>query len=201
MAYSDFSLRKAKTTFDLNITENQDVFSHLPEVAVGERFKSTLKENITLALAINTEKARSELIIADVILELRHILAKQMSFFSGVNFDVDKALNLNGFCDYILSKSPEQLYLSAPIVVLVEAKSENIVGGLGQCVAEMVAASLFNEREGNEIETIYGTVTTGSVWKFLKLRQNDVYIDTIEYHINNPEKILGILVAMLNLVA
>lgn len=201
MAYSDFSLRKAKATFDLNIIESQNVFSHLSEVAIAEDFKNSLKENTTLALAINTEKARSELIITDVILELRNILSKQMSFFSGVNFDVDKDRNLNGFCDYILSKSSEQLYLNAPVVTLVEAKSENIVGGLGQCVAEMVAAFLFNEKAGNEIATIYGVVTTGSAWKFLKLQQNDVYVDMAEYHINNPEKILGILVAMLNLEA
>jgi transketolase C-terminal domain/subunit len=53
--------------------------------------------------------------------------------------------------------------------MIVEAKNENIKGGLGQCVAEMVAAQIFNEREANAIDTIYGAVTTGEIWKFLKL--------------------------------
>ncbi|MFM7369314.1 MAG: hypothetical protein ACKO2Z_16300, partial [Sphaerospermopsis kisseleviana] len=79
------------------------------------------------------------------------------------------------------------------VVTIVEAKKENINAGLGQCVAEMIAARMFNEREGNNIQTIYGTVTTGTNWKFLKLINQVVEIDLSEYYINNIGKILGIL--------
>ena len=89
--------------------------------------------------------------------------------------------------------NPELLIINAPVVTIVEAKKENINAGLGQCVAEMIAARMFNEREGNNIQTIYGTVTTGTNWKFLKLINQVVEIDLTDYYINNIGKILGIL--------
>jgi hypothetical protein len=57
----------------------------------------------------------------------------------------------------------------------------------------MVAAQIFNEREGNEIPVIYGTVTSGTNWKFLKLKGKVVEIDLVEYYLTDVNKILGIL--------
>jgi transketolase C-terminal domain/subunit len=79
--------------------------------------------------------------------------------------------------------------------MLVEAKNENIKNGLGQCVAEMLAAQLFNQREQNPITTIYGVVTTGTNWKFLRLIDRQVEIDLKEYYLSEIEQILGILKA------
>jgi hypothetical protein len=59
--------------------------------------------------------------------EIRKILKKQVSLFSGVALQVDAALGLTGVCDYIISKSTNQVYVSAPAVMIVEAKNENIV--------------------------------------------------------------------------
>jgi hydrogenase maturation factor HypE len=89
--------------------------------------QTTLQENVALALNINTEKARSEMIIAPMLIEVRKILKKQVSLFSGVELQVDAALGLTGVCDYIISKSTNQVYVSAPAVMIVEAKNENIV--------------------------------------------------------------------------
>ena len=116
-----------------------------------------------------------------------------MNLFSGVEFDVERDKGLNGVCDFIISDSPEQLFVSAPVITLVEAKKENVMGGLGQCVAEMLAAQIFNEREGNEIPVIYGAVTSGTNWKFLKLAGKVVEIDLSEYYLRDVNKILGIL--------
>jgi len=117
-----------------------------------------------------------------------------VSFFSGLDFNVDKTKGLNGFCDFIISQSSEQLFLNAPVIALVEAKNENIIGGLGQCAAEMVAARIFNERENNPIQAVYGVVTTGHAWKFLKLQGEQLFIDVEDYYIKHPPKIMGILV-------
>ena len=106
-----------------------------------------LKQNVPLAFAIGTEKAGSELIIVNFFLELKR--RSRISFFSGIEFTVDKEQGLNGFCDFIISQSPEQLFLDTPILAVVEAKNERITSGLGRCVAEMVAAKVYNEREGN----------------------------------------------------
>ncbi len=78
-------------------------------------------------------------------------------------------------------------------MLIVEAKNEDIKGGLGQCAAAMLAAQLFNQQEGNDIKTVYGAVTTGDIWKFLKLSGSDVFIDLNNYYIREVDKILGIL--------
>ena len=139
--------------------------------------------------------------IAFVLLELRSSLNNQMSLFSGIDFDVDKEKNLNGFCDFIISLSTEQLFLTSPVVTIVEAKNENIIAGIGQCLAEMVASQIFNEKEGNDVKNIYGVVTTGSAWKFIKLTNNTALVDKKEYHIEYIEKIMGILTSMIRQVA
>jgi hypothetical protein len=63
----------------------------------------------------------------------------------------------------------------------------------------MLAAQQFNQERHNaiEIEMVYGLVTTGSAWKFLRLTGTSVMVDTTEYHISQVERIVGILVAML----
>jgi hypothetical protein len=78
-------------------------------------------------------------------------------------------------------------------VIIVEAKNENIKDGLGECAAAMLAAQLFNQQEENEIKTIYGAITTGDIWKFMKLENSDLFIDLNNYYIQEIGKILGIL--------
>ncbi|NEO97153.1 MAG: hypothetical protein F6K58_00225 [Symploca sp. SIO2E9] len=195
MAYSDFKLPDLKMQFSLELKEQSDLFSDRLEVRCSDYLDVTLKYNLPLAVDINTEKARSELIIAPILLEMRRQLNNQVSLFSGVDFNVDNARGLNGVCDFLVSSSTEQLFITAPVMTLVEAKNENIKGGLGQCGAEMIAAKLFNEQEENNIKIIYGTVTTGTLWRFLKLEGSVIYIDTVEYYIGNIDKILGILLS------
>lgn len=198
MPYSDFTLKKVKEQLDVKIVEDKDLFSHVDEIAISDYLAKTLAYNVPLALAVGTEKFRSELIVSNVLLEVRRLLNDEISLFSGVNLDVDKQRDLNGFCDFVISKSPEQYYLSAPIVSIVEAKNDYLAGGLGQCIAEMYASHLFNEREGLFIPRIYGAVTTGNTWKFLKYEADVAYIDIPEYHISHVDKIIGILVGMVD---
>jgi hypothetical protein len=193
MAYSDFTLDRVQKTFDLTISEGVDIFSPIPEVESSEFLLEILRYNTPLALAINTEKSRSEMIIAPILIEVKKLFNSQISLFSGVDFNVDATQGLSGTCDFLISRSPEQLFVKAPVITIVEAKKENLNAGIGQCVASMLAAKLFNEREGNEIQIIYGAVTTGNIWKFLKLEEQVVDIDLSEYFIGNLSKILGIL--------
>ena len=132
-----------------------------------------------------------------VLIETHRQLHYGFSLFSGIEFNVDSERGLRGTCDYLLSLSMEQLTVEAPVVVVVEAKNENIKQGINQCIAEMVAAQLFNQERHNTIETVYGVVTTGSAWKFLRLVETVVYIDRAEYYIKEVERIVGILIAMI----
>ena len=195
MAYSDFKLSELIKTFGLTLSETVDLFADVKEVESSENLAFNLKENIPLAVAIGTEKARSEMIIAPILLEMKRRSKHQISLFSGTDFNVDFDKGLNGICDFIISLSPEQLFVKAPVITLVEAKNDNIKSGLGQCVAEMIAAQLFNECEGNDIQPIYGVVTTGELWKFLKLESKLVSIDLSNYPVGNANKILGILLS------
>lgn len=198
MAYSDFTLDKVLKTFDLTLSDKIKMFSSIPELECSNYLIETLDYNVPLALASNTEKSRSEMIIAPILIELRKQLQQSISLFSGVEFNIEPAQGLNGSCDFIISRSPELLLVTAPVIIIVEAKKENLNAGLGQCIAEMLAAKIFNEREGNKIKAIYGTVTTGSIWKFLKLEEQTVEIDLGEYFLNNVNKILGILANGIN---
>jgi len=132
-----------------------------------------------------------------VLVEVRKLLNHQISLFSGTDFTVDSKLGLNGYCDYILSNSPDQIYIKAPVVCMVEAKNENIKLAYPQCIAEMIAAQKFNVAKEQQVETIWGVVTTGSSWKFLYLTGNQVAIDYEEYLISQIGKILGIFLHIL----
>lgn len=208
MPYSDFDLKAVKQKLGVCLHEQQGLFSAAPCAALHPAFVEILQENVPLARAVNTEKARSELIISPMLVELRKMLQHRVSLFSGIEFNVDKEKGLNGFCDFIISASPEQLMLNSPVIAVVEAKNENIIGGLGQCIAEMVAAKLFKETEKSEdAGSVYGVVTSGTAWKFLKLetasgwnffaaKKWKVSLDLDEYNIDNSGKILGILLSM-----
>jgi hypothetical protein len=170
----------------------------VPEVEPGSLLRALLPEFFPLALAINTEKARSELLIAPLLAGLRAQLGHRFSVFSGIDFTVDPAQGLAGYCDFILSRSTEQQFLRSPIAAIVEAKNENLKAGLGQCVAAMLAAGLYNEREGEPAHAVFGAVTSGSLWRFLRLEATALSLDEQEYHIRQLPKLVGILAFIVN---
>jgi hypothetical protein len=193
MSYSQFHLEDIESQLNLNIEECESVLISVCSETVSNYLEETLKYNLPLALEIGTEKARSEMIIAPILIELKKSLDSKISLFSGREFNIDPEQGLVGFCDFLISRSPSQLIIKAPVVVIVEAKNENIQSGLGQCIAEMYAAQIFNQRQGNLVTEIYGSVTTGTNWKFLKLVDRIVNIDVHEYFLNDLGLILGLL--------
>ncbi len=199
MSYSDYkTVESIREKFKISVVSGESQFSDTMEIPSGNLLTETLKDSIPLALNINTEKARSELIICPVLMEVRRLLHKKISLFSGVDFNVDENLGLSGYCDFILSNSPDQIFIDYPVVCIVEAKNENIRSGYGQCIAEMIAARIFNDQRGISLKYILGVVTTGSNWRFLKYEDNVVTVDYDEYLISQVGKILGIFVAAMN---
>ncbi|GAP95025.1 hypothetical protein [Leptolyngbya sp. NIES-2104] len=192
MAYGDFkTLNQALTEFKLTLINQPRLFQSIPSIAPSSKLQSRLEEGIDLALAISTEKAQSELIIAPILLEIRAIAQPHASLFSGVSLNADPPAGLVGECDFILSKSSNQLEVTAPIAVLVEAKNNDIKSGLGQCVAQMVGAQRFNT---DQSVTIIGAVTTGVLWRFLRLNAQTLEVDLTEYTVPSQiETVLGVL--------
>lgn len=193
MSFSKFTLSRVKSEFGITTVETEILFPQVTPIQPSELLSLNLKEHLSLATAINTEKARSELIIMPVLTEVRRICNGQVSLFSGAEFEVDADRGLNGTCDFILTRSPEQFFITQPVVTIVEAKRENIPSGLGQCIATMIAAQQFNQQEGTPVETIFGAVTTGTDWKFLTLTGTVAHIDRSDYFISEVGTILGIL--------
>lgn len=197
MPYSQFTtITKVKEAFNLTTVEGIRFLPKIDPIEPSIILKTLLETNIPWAIATSTEKSRSEAIINPVLLEVRRIFNQQIGVFSGEEFNVDSTVGLNGVCDFLISRSSEQLDIEAPAVIVVEAKKEDLKVGLGQCIAEMVAAQKFNENKGRSIKTIYGIVSSGTQWRFLKMEGTTVTIDFTDYPLPPVEQILGFLVWM-----
>ena len=197
MAYNKFTIEKLQDEFGIKIRTVESLFTDkIVPLKASSLLQETLKENVPLALAVNTEKARSEFVVAPLLVELRRQL-KTISLFSGTELNVDKLRGLNGHCDFIISLDEEQFLLTAPLITLVEAKKDNVTNGIPQCIAEMIGVQLFNQQKNKKIERIYGVITTGSNWKFLSLEGQTVHIQSGEFYIDDVESILGILAKMI----
>jgi hypothetical protein len=192
VSFVDFTFPQVQQDLGLSSKE-LDLFSEVEPIALRDEFVMNVNEGATIALAINTEKAKSEFIIAPTLLELRRQLGGTIGLFSGIEFNVDASKGLNGICDFILTREARQFTLTAPLITVVEAKNDNLSSGLGQCIAEMYAAQLFNKAAGKDEQAIFGVVTTGSAWKFLRLEGLELTLDLKEYYVDNLAKILGIL--------
>ena len=195
-SYSTFTIEQIKDEFGVEIETIYGEYENTKEFKINDFIANQVLGNVPLALAIGTEKAKSEFLVAPMLGELRRLLDNQISLFSGVEFNVDAKQGLKGVCDFLLSNSPHQYYIDAPIITLVEAKDDDLKDGLPQCLAEMIAAQIFNDRKNIPIKTIHGIVTTGSLWNFVRLEGKTAFVDSKEYSIENPHKIMGILMNM-----
>ncbi|MEH2083547.1 MAG: hypothetical protein V7K89_27300 [Nostoc sp.] len=196
MLYSQFNIDRVKQDFHLNTVEGVRFFpDSIEPITLSFRLQGIL-EDLPWAIAVDTEKARSEAIINPILLEVRRIFNSTISVFSGEEFNVDVSIGLNGVCDFLLCRSPEQLTVEAPAIVIVEAKKSDLKSGLGQCIAEMVAAQRFNQAREQPLTTVYGTVSSGTQWRFLKLEGQTVTIDLMDYSLPPIELILSFLVWM-----
>ena len=198
MAYNRFTLPEVEAQFGLTIERDTPLFPQPPVAVPSDFLRMTLKRYLPLALDMQTEKARSEFIIAPILMEVIEQKQRRVSLHSGVDFTVDRKAGLAGFCDYLFSRSPERTEVVAPVLVIVEAKREDIRGGFGQCLAEMVAAQRFNEQQGKPLARGFGCVTTGDRWRFLRLEEARATIDTDEYTLESLEKVLGILLEVVS---
>lgn len=197
MAYSQFkTLASVKEAFGLVTQEGVRFLPTLEPIEPSTTLKSFLEYSLPVAVTTDSEKARSELIISPVLLEVRQILQQQISFFSGEEFTVDESVGLNGTCDFLLSRSTELIDIEAPVFILVEAKKADLKSGLGQCAAEMVAAQRFNQKKGQDISTIYGGVSNGTQWRFMQLQDQHLTIDLSDYPLPPVGQILAFLAWM-----
>jgi hypothetical protein len=194
MPYTDFTVETAEARLGVRARPG-DIFPGLVPVPAPEWLRDFLARGMQLALV--SEKARSEFIVGPILLACRELARGELAIFSGQRLDVDPDRGLQGECDFILALAEPVPRLRAPIVPVVEAKKNDIEAGLGQCVAQMVAARDYNEREGTPRLAVYGCVTTGEVWQFLRLAASEVAVDRQRLYIDNVGAILAAFGAIL----
>ena len=200
MAYNNFTLDSVKNQFKLKIVDERFCES-LPSIEPQASMLDIFNQSFQLAEVARTEKAKSELLVSPILVESRRLVNERVQLFSGEEFNVDREQGLNGFCDFLFSRSQDRFTIDAPVLMLVVgaacpqdiAKRGELEIGLGQCVAEMIAAQFYNQNQGQSTPVIYGCVTSGTLWQFLKLEKNDVTIDPTSYFVTPLQKILGIL--------
>ena len=198
MDYSDFTSLDQLILLGISTLTPVEKLLDFDPIIPSTFLTEALHRFVPLATAINTEKARSEYLIAPILSEIVNF-NRNTSLFSGKSFTVDPSLGLNGFVDFLLTANPDKLTIKAPLVTVIEAKNENINEGLAQCIATMYAAYLFNRRDPSVgAKTVYGTVTTGQVWRFLALTPRlEVLIDLNDRYLTPIDELLGLLNAFI----
>ena len=188
MVYSDYTLSKIEEKFGI-FAQRQKLFPQpiQPIHEISEWLKYSL--SLVEELPIKSEKAKSELIVMPILIELRNQNAKYFTIYSGEMLNVDE--ELKGECDFIISKDTGSFEINAPIMQLVEAKRNDVEIGIAQCAAQMIGAQKYNEKRKYFTNEIYGCVTTGDDWLFMRLNSK-LEIDTKKYYLGNLPELLGV---------
>ena len=198
MAYSDFTLESVGRVLGV-IARAADLFPRLDAAPVPAWLVEALARGAQgIQLSLLSEKSRSEFIVAPILLASRELSGDRFAVYSGQRLDVDPAHGLVGECDFILAASEPVLPLQAPIATIVEAKKNDIEGGLGQCIAQMVAAERFNQASGHGDWPVFGCVTTGEAWQFVRLAGAEALLERRRYYIDNVGLILAAFQAIVN---
>lgn len=193
MSYSEFTLQKVREDFGLTFDGKQMLFTSVGPVPISEALSRFYQAYSALGLLMPSEKGRSELLVSPMLAEVWSRTDRQIGIFSGVELNVDAGAGLSGVCDFLLGRASQHLYVEAPLLAVVEAKKDSIPDGIGQCAAEMVALQRFNAKARTDIDPVYGCVTTGLAWKFLKMQGRQLMLDIDEYTIHRPDHLLGVL--------
>jgi hypothetical protein len=193
-SYSDFTIEHLQEMFGIqNRKRPLRLFQSILEPS--EILRAVLERNMLAPL--NTEKAKSELLITPVLVEMMSRNPDRFTYFSGNTLDVVEEQSLKGRCDFLLTRSMS-MNISAPIIAMFEAKDDSLDHWYGQCGAEMLAARIFNEQRNEPITIIHGAVTNGFTWQFLRLEGTQLLIDTEIYALSDLPKLLGVLQSLID---
>ena len=197
-SYSKFTHEDLKTLGLRTTVVNLFSAETIPPVQPSAWLKETLSDQEEFSL--DTEKARSEFIVAPILRELHKSNKTIFAVYSGFNFDVDKEKGLQGFCDFLLAKLPLNVIPDTPVIAVVEAKlNSTLLAAVPQCAAEMYATRLWNERQGEPTQVIYGAITTGRNWLFLRYKEGMmIEVDSEEYSLKQLETVLGVWQHIIN---
>lgn len=191
MAYSNFTFAKLKKEYGIE-QKDAEVVVRLSIRAIEPSARLRQDINDAKLIPLYSEKAKSEAIIYPIIREIK-LKNPHITVFSGYALNLENHKELSGAPDFMFSVQEGTIEPKSPIFCLFESKNKEPHEGFAQCAAEMYAARLFNQENGDPYETIYGAVTNAYDWVFLKLEGNTVFIDNERYFLNDLPRILGIM--------
>jgi len=189
MAFSDFTLDKIRQNLGIE-NRRTPILTNCKAIQASDRLREELKE--VEELPIRSEKAKSEWIVVPILKELRKRNNKFFTIYSGDTLNADETKGLKGECDFILAKDIGTFDINYPIIQIVEAKKNDVEIGVPQCAAQLIGAKIYNEKKGVNLDVIYGCVTTGNEWLFMRLENETIQINTKVYFLSEIEKVLGI---------
>ncbi len=190
MSYSKFKKYRDLDPLGLNI-KIENLHLKPNPVMPSDWLETTIQKNLDLPKA--SEKAKCEFFITPILSEVVDNNKSKITYFSGYEFDVEKTLGLMGRCDYLITCVPNSPMIQAPVLSVVEAKDDNFEKGNPQCIAQMRAVQIFNDREGKPTPVVYGASSYGLAWQFLRLENDTVQVDTRFFTLENLPLILGAL--------
>ena len=199
MGYNKFKIVSLKSKLGIIVQKQYWLPEQLPVFEEDNLLMNVLKESARIYLG--SEKARSEFVVTPILQALSRSNKDKFSIFSGYEFNIDKSIELNGFCDFILSSPTSDFVVEAPTFFIVETKKTDIDdNAIAQCGAELYAAQIFNTQNNRPQPVVYGCVTSAYSWAFLKLENNVISIDPNYANLtfNNPYQVLSTLQWVLN---
>ncbi|NEQ27798.1 MAG: hypothetical protein F6K28_54140, partial [Microcoleus sp. SIO2G3] len=177
LVQQQFGLQIRETT--LPVVESQPMLQSLPH-------RHLLERGLDLVTPNSNESTRRHCIVGQVMMSIA--LSLNASLFLGSPFEVDRSCGLVGECDYLISRSPLTFRIHPPVALIVEVKRE-LERGLSHCIVAMAAAQQFNASAA----PVYGVVTTGLEWQFLKLEGAIVTVEQTVYGLEAIDQIPAML--------
>lgn len=188
MAYTDFTLKDLELKFGIK-NKVEPLFPKFEPIIPSDWLKLTLFKSSKIRA--RSEKAKSETIVFPILLELKENNDEFLTIYSGDNLIADENSGLKGECDFIITRDNKSFDINYPIIQIVEAKKHDIDIGIPQCAAQMLGAKIYNENNNSNNDIIYGCVTTGDDWLFMKL-SSYLQIDTKKYYLGELEELLSV---------
>jgi hypothetical protein len=135
-------------------------------------------------VSLSSETARREILVGPALLKVARYCQCQ------VRIEYPLSVNdwLKGNLDYFLKRNPG-------LLVVVEARNDDLTRGFTQLAAELIAIS-----EVEEGDVFYGAVTIGDVWRFGRLEKTalQIFQDVSLYRIpDDLEDLMRILVGII----
>ena len=193
MSYRDFKFPDVVERLSLELYQ-EPLFADAAPFELSQRMLESLDSGLKLSNTINNEKARSEFVVAPLLLELWQRFAHSFGLFSGWELNVDQESGLVGICDFILAREPMMLMLRSPVLAIVVARNDHVRNGFGQCISSMHAAQLYNKTREEARTGMYGASTTGAQWQLFRLDGKRLIVDTSELNLMaDTSRVAGIL--------